>query len=75
MIDVMAIQMNMSKFFTEGFRFLSEDQSEDIIYNPALGYDNFLDHCTMQLDDVFNKKFKRNQMFRDMLMDICKAEA
>ena len=75
MIDVMAVQNNLSKYYNEGIRFLSEGQPEDIIYNPALGFDNFLDHCTRQLEDVFNKKFKRNQIFRDMLMDICKAEA
>ena len=71
----MAVQMNLSKYYSEAIRFLSPDQSEDIIYNPALGFDNFLDHCNRQLEDVFNKKFKKNTMFRDMLMDICKAEA
>ena len=51
------------------------DVDQENIYNPALGFDGFLDHSMKQLEDVFNKKFKRNQLFREMLMDICKAEA
>ena len=75
MIDIMAVQLNLSKFHADGFKFLADDNPDERIYNPALGFDPFLDHCNRQLEDVFNKKFKRNEMFREMLMDICKAEA
>ena len=34
-----------------------------------------LQHCIELLEEVFTKKFKKSQMFSEMLMDICKTEA
>lgn len=73
LIDIPALQMNQSQFLSESQRNAHDD--EEKFYNPAIGFDNVLEHCMERLEEVFAKKFKKSQMFSEMLMDICKTEA
>ena len=72
-IDIPSLQMNQGQFLTESQRNAQDD--EEKFHNPAIGFDNVLQHCMDLLEEVFTKKFKKSQMFSEMLMDICKTEA
>ena len=63
--------MNQGQFLGES----QQDSDEEAIFHPAIGFDGFYQYCMDQLEEVYIKKFKKSQMFTDMLMDICRTEA
>lgn len=77
LIDEQAIYYNLGRYYQENIPFLSADGDVDEVsnQNPALGFDEFLEYSMNQLNEVFDSKFKKNQLFHQMLMEICKAEA
>ena len=50
-----------------------EGEQQSFFCRP-LGFDNFLLHSKEKLNQVFNTKFKKDKVFNDLLLEICKEE-
>ena len=49
-------------------------RQESSIYYRPLNFDKFFDVSKTKLQNIFNHKFKRDKIFNDLLLEICKNE-
>ena len=53
---------------------LRNSHGEFSIYCRPLSFDNFFNKCHEKLNHVFMYKFKKDKIFNDLLLEICKTE-
>ena len=54
--------------------FLNSSRGEYSIYCRPLSFENFFQKCNDKLNQVFVFQFKKDKIFNDLLLEICKTE-